>query len=252
MTKPTTAPYGEWDSPFPISLLTAGVVTLGEMRASDGVRWWLEGRPDESGRQVLVRREADGSQTRLTPEGLQRPDTRPRVRRRRLRSSTATSSSSPTSTTGRLNRVGHGRASSTPLTPERAWRFADLVVDRARNRLLAVREDHEPETLERHGEAENSLVAIDLDSRRGHGPRRGRRLLSPRPASRRTATSSPGSSGATRTCRGTGRSCGWPTSPRTGRSARPARSPAARPTGSPSRAGRRTASSTSSPSRTAG
>jgi hypothetical protein len=47
MTEPTTAPYGEWESPLPISLLTAGVVTLGEVRAIDGVRWWLEGRPDE-------------------------------------------------------------------------------------------------------------------------------------------------------------------------------------------------------------
>src|SRR5207244_8019038 len=30
--------------------------------------------------------------------------------------------------------------------------------------LLAIREDHSPETLARHGEAENSVVAIDLAS----------------------------------------------------------------------------------------
>ena len=38
MTEPDTAPYGEWESPFPISLLTAGVVSLGEVRAIGGVR----------------------------------------------------------------------------------------------------------------------------------------------------------------------------------------------------------------------
>jgi dipeptidyl aminopeptidase/acylaminoacyl peptidase len=65
--------------------------------------------------------------------------------------------------TGRLNRVV-APGELQPLTPESAWRFADLAVDTRRNRLLAIREDHEPETIARHGEAENSLVAIDLDS----------------------------------------------------------------------------------------
>ena len=64
MTEQKTAPYGEWESPFPISLLTAGVVSLGEVRAIGGVGWWLEGRPDEEGRQVLVRRATDGSNVR--------------------------------------------------------------------------------------------------------------------------------------------------------------------------------------------
>ena len=66
----TTAPFGAWESPFPISLLTDGVVGLGEVRASGGVRWWLEGRPDEGGRQVLFRRDPDGTVTRLTPPGF--------------------------------------------------------------------------------------------------------------------------------------------------------------------------------------
>ena len=66
-------------------------------------------------------------------------------------------------TDGRLHRITAPGASE-PFTPMRAWRYADLVIDRPRNRILAVREDHEPETLARHGEAENALVAVDLDS----------------------------------------------------------------------------------------
>ena len=162
MTKQTTAPYGEWDSPFPISLLTAGVVALGEVRASGGVRWWLEGRSDEKGRQVLVRRDPDGSITRLTPEGF---NARTRVHEYGGGAYVVDGDQVFVSDfdTGRLNRIA-AAGQLIPLTPERAWRYADLVVDRSRNRLLAIREDHEPDTVERHSEAQNSLVAIDIES----------------------------------------------------------------------------------------
>ena len=162
MTEQKTAPYGEWESPFPISLLTAGVVSLGEVRAIGGVGWWLEGRPDEEGRQVLVRRATDGSETRLTPEGF---NARTRVHEYGGAAYVVDGDLVIVSdfATGRLNRV-EAPGELRPLTAERAWRFADLVVDRARNRLLAIREDHEPATIARHGEAKNSLVAIDLDS----------------------------------------------------------------------------------------
>ena len=67
--------------------------------------------------------------------------------------------------TGRLFRVVEPGVLE-PLTPEgRAWRFADLSLDAGRGRILAVREDHEPDTLARHGEAENAIVAIDLGDR---------------------------------------------------------------------------------------
>src|SRR3990172_8169727 len=64
------APYGSWASPFPIERLTDRVVFLTEPRGAGGIRWWIEGRPDEGGRQVLVRREPDGTTVRLTPEGF--------------------------------------------------------------------------------------------------------------------------------------------------------------------------------------
>ncbi len=43
--------------------------------------------------------------------------------------------------TGRLLRVGLDRT-ATPLTPEGQFRFADVVLDAGRGRLIAVREDH--------------------------------------------------------------------------------------------------------------
>ena len=162
MTEPTVAPYGAWESPFPISILTAGVVALGEVRAAGGVRWWLEGRPAEKGRQVLVRRDPDGTETRLSPEGF---NVRTRVHEYGGAPYVVDGDLVIVSdfSTGRLNRAS-AAGELQPFTPERAWRYADLTLDVARNRLLAVREDHEKATLERHGEAENAIVAIDLAS----------------------------------------------------------------------------------------
>ena len=160
MTEPKVAPYGAWESPFPISLLTSGVVALGEVRAAGGVALWLEGRPDEKGRQVLIRRDADGTETRLSPEGF---NVRSRVQEYGGAPYVVDGDLIVVSdfATGRLSRMVAPLALEA-LTPERAWRYADMVVDRARNRLIAIREDHEQETLARHGEAENAIVAIDL------------------------------------------------------------------------------------------
>jgi dipeptidyl aminopeptidase/acylaminoacyl peptidase len=155
------APFGSWPSPFPIELLARGAITFGEIGAANGLRWWLEGRAEENGRQVLVRRELDGSLTRLTPEGF---NTRCRVHEYGGGAYLLDGELIVVSdfASGRLQRVDAPGVLE-PLTPaDRVWRFADLSLDRPRNRILAIREDHEPATLARHGEAENAVVAIDL------------------------------------------------------------------------------------------
>jgi dipeptidyl aminopeptidase/acylaminoacyl peptidase len=62
--------------------------------------------------------------------------------------------------TGLLHRVAPDRTSEV-ITPDGAYRYADLELDRHRNRLIAVREDHSGE-----GEAVASIVAIPLDGSR--------------------------------------------------------------------------------------
>ena len=160
MAAARVAPYGSWVSPFEIERLTDGVVFLGELRGAGGVRWWIEGRPEEQGRQVLVRRDRDGSTTRLTPEGF---NARSRVHEYGGAATLVSGELVVVSdfTTGRLHRVT-APGELEPLTPERAWRFADLEHDARRGRLYAVRESHEAADVERHGEAVNDLVAIDL------------------------------------------------------------------------------------------
>ena len=157
------APFGSWASPFKLERLTDRVVFVTEPFAVDGVTWWLEGRPDEAGRQVLVRREADGTITRITPEGF---NARSRVHEYGGAASMISGDLIVVSdfVTGRLNRVARP-GELVPITPpDRQWRYTDVVHDRARTRLLAVREDHEPDTVATHGEWANDLVAIDLES----------------------------------------------------------------------------------------
>jgi dipeptidyl aminopeptidase/acylaminoacyl peptidase len=156
----TVAPFGSWASPFRIDRLTDRVVFLSEARGADGVRWWLEGRPDEGGRQVLVRRAPDGTLTRMTPQGF---NARSRVHEYGGAATLVSGDLIVVSdfVTGRLNRVVAPERLE-PITPEKAWRYADYIHDEARNRLIAVREDHEPDMVARHGEWINDLVSIDL------------------------------------------------------------------------------------------
>jgi dipeptidyl aminopeptidase/acylaminoacyl peptidase len=158
----TAAPFGSWASPFKIERLTDRVYFLTEPHGRDGVRWWLEGRPDEGGRQVLVRRETDGTLTRMTPEGF---NARSRVHEYGGAAVLISGDLVVVSdfATGRLNRVVAPEKLE-PFTPERAWRYADAIHDAARNRLIAVREDHEDAIVASHGEWNNDLVAIDLSS----------------------------------------------------------------------------------------
>ncbi len=65
-----TAPYGTWVSPISARRLAEGTAGVSELTVEDGVCYWLESRPDEGGRQVLMTRAADGAIRQLTSEGF--------------------------------------------------------------------------------------------------------------------------------------------------------------------------------------
>src|SRR5688572_16910248 len=48
-------PYGAWPSPISSELLTSAQVSLAELCFNNGHLFWLEGRPLEGGRTVIVR-----------------------------------------------------------------------------------------------------------------------------------------------------------------------------------------------------
>ncbi|MDQ2965116.1 MAG: prolyl oligopeptidase family serine peptidase [Chloroflexota bacterium] len=157
----TVAPYGSWRSPFPIEMLVAGRVGLLESRFdADGKSvLWLESRPEEDGRQVLVRwtpDKAGGTARDISPAGL---NVRNRVHEYGGASYLVAGDLVLVSdfVTGRLHRVATDRTSE-PITPDGAFRYAHYELDEPRGRIIAVREDHSGP-----GEAVNTLVSIPLD-----------------------------------------------------------------------------------------
>src|SRR3989442_14071304 len=66
-TQPKTSPYGSWRSALPADAIVAGVVGLSEIQLDGDDIYWVEGRPAEAGRNVIVRRGSDGSATDITP-----------------------------------------------------------------------------------------------------------------------------------------------------------------------------------------
>jgi dipeptidyl aminopeptidase/acylaminoacyl peptidase len=158
----TVAPYGSWRSPFPIEMLVEGRVGLVEPQFdTDGKSIvWLESRPEEAGRQVLVRwrpsKSGDGTARDISPAGM---NVRDRVHEYGGASYLVAGDLVIVSdfVTGRLHRVAPDRTSE-PITPEGAFRYADYELDEPRARIIAVREDHSEA-----GEAVNTLVSIPLD-----------------------------------------------------------------------------------------
>jgi dipeptidyl aminopeptidase/acylaminoacyl peptidase len=157
-----TAPYGSWKSPITSDLIVAQSISLSDVRLDGGNIYWLEGRPQEQGRSVVVRADADGRQADVTPAPF---NARTRVHEYgggswTVRDGTVYFSSFAD---GRLYRQAPDASAPQPLTPEppardRQWRFADGVIDHGRNRWIGVREDHTA-----GGEPVNTIVAVDLD-----------------------------------------------------------------------------------------
>ncbi len=63
------APYGTWESPLSADNVASQGTRLGQIRQEEGTAYWLESRPDEGGRGVIVRSAPDGEAEDITPEG---------------------------------------------------------------------------------------------------------------------------------------------------------------------------------------
>jgi hypothetical protein len=75
-TAPPSVPYGAWPSPLSVDLAVASARTLREPRFDGDRLYWLEGRPTEGGRTVVMTVDAEGTASAVTPDGF---DARTRV-----------------------------------------------------------------------------------------------------------------------------------------------------------------------------
>jgi dipeptidyl aminopeptidase/acylaminoacyl peptidase len=154
---PEPAPYGSWKSPITSDLIVRGAIGLGQIALDGEDIYWIESRPTEGGRNVIVRRTPDGQTQDVTPQPF---NARTRVHEYGGGDYTVADGTVYFSNFAdqRLYRVTPG-AEPQAVTPAVQMRYADSIFDRQRGRLIAVREDH----TESEREAVNSLVAINLD-----------------------------------------------------------------------------------------
>jgi len=159
-------PFGLWLSPITADLAARGSRRFGMVQASGEVVYWSEGRPEDQGRQVIVRVGPDGRPADILPK--------------------------PYSARSRVHEYGGGEflVSGTtvffindkdqqvyelvpPSAPQRitrapGTRFADFAHDASRARLIAVTEAHAPKGGgEAHALPRNALMAIALTGKRG-------------------------------------------------------------------------------------
>jgi dipeptidyl aminopeptidase/acylaminoacyl peptidase len=64
------ASYGSWRSPITASRIAEGAISLGWPQAVGAALYWVEMRPKEGGRYVVVRRAPDGTIADVTPAGV--------------------------------------------------------------------------------------------------------------------------------------------------------------------------------------
>ena len=153
--------FGTWRSSISAAVVASQGLRLGVVSALGDDVYWIEGRPHESGRNVLVRRAADGTITDLTPPAF---NVRTRVHEYGGRAYVVHEGVVYFSNFSD-QRLYRGAGSDVePLTPEGRWFYADPVIDAHRRRLVCVREDHTGS-----GEAMTALVSVPLDNSGGTG-----------------------------------------------------------------------------------
>src|SRR5215216_2211556 len=156
MSERGVVPYGSWRSPISSDVIVRGVVGLKEVEIDGRNVYWLESRPSEGGRNVVVLLTPDGRTEDVTPQPF---NARTRVHEYGGGGFTVDGDTVYFSNFAdqRIYCLTPGDE-PVPLTPETGRRFADMIVDRDRRRLIAVREDHAGH------EPVNEIVEVDLES----------------------------------------------------------------------------------------
>ena len=150
------APYGSWESPITSDLIVSGTIGLSHPVLDGGDTYWIESRPSEGGRNVIVRRTQDGTTSDVNPAPFNA-----RTRVHEYGGGAYWVSRGVVYfcnfTDQRIYRQDPGGPAS-PITLDIDMRYAEGVVDAARDRTICIREDHTGGR-----DPENTLAAIPVD-----------------------------------------------------------------------------------------
>lgn len=157
-----SAPYGSWKSPITSDLIVSGTIGLGQIALDGRDVYWIESRPTEKGRYVVVKCVPGDKAIDVTPSAF---NVRTRVHEYGGGSFVVDQGTVYFSNFAdqRLYQQDGQDKDARPraITTDVDLRYADGVIDRRRNRMICVREDHTVAGRE----AINTLVSIDLDGK---------------------------------------------------------------------------------------
>ncbi len=156
MTEKQKAAFGSWKSPITTDLMLGDSVGLGEISVFADDVYWIEMRPQEKGRYVVVKQTPDGQPTDVIPAEF---NARTRVHEYGGGSYLMTKKGLVfTNFSDQALYLVDVNNYCIKLTDSEAHRYADMVYDKNNNRLICVREDHSNE----NQEATNTIVAVSL------------------------------------------------------------------------------------------
>jgi dipeptidyl aminopeptidase/acylaminoacyl peptidase len=151
------APYGSWKSPITSDLIVSGSVGLSQPRIDGQDLYWVEMRPTEAGRNVIVKKGPTGDSIDVNP-----PPFNSRTRAHEYGGGDYVVINGTVYFSNfvdqRLYRQLPGDEPR-PITPVSEMRFADGNVDSQRGRLICVREDHSLGA----SQVRNTIVSLRLD-----------------------------------------------------------------------------------------
>ena len=151
------APYGSWKSPITTDLMLSESVGLGEIQIFQNEIYWIETRPREQGRYVIIKRTNDNRQIDLLP-----PEYNARTRVHEY------GGGSYLPTIKGVFFTNFNDQDIYLITPDKtisritdnpACRYADLIYDKHHERIICVREAHS----DKNQAAINTLVSISLN-----------------------------------------------------------------------------------------
>jgi len=171
MAEPRIAPYGSWASPITSDLIVASSIGLGDILVDGSDVYWIESRPQEQGRSVIVRCSRDGRPADVTPAMPMAGHVAFNVRTRVHEYGGGAYLVSKgvvyfcNDADQRLYRQ-EGKTAPAPITEAprqpRGMRYADGIIDTDRGRMIWVYEDHQTGS----EQPVNTLVDISLDGSR--------------------------------------------------------------------------------------
>ncbi|MDQ3012397.1 MAG: S9 family peptidase [Acidobacteriota bacterium] len=157
MSEKKIAPYGSWKSPITSDLIVAGTIGLGQAALDGEDIYWIESRPQEKGRNVIVRRTPDGKTNDATPVPF---NARTRVHEYGGGSFVASNGEGFFSNFADQRLYCQTvRGDTKAITPDAELRYSDGLMDYRHNRMICVREDHTVKARE----AVNAIAGVSLD-----------------------------------------------------------------------------------------